>query len=117
MTPQQALDHPSASVLERAIGIKPKIEIDMTQIDPVNRGDGILLCTDGLSGHVNDKEIADVLGRGLPVNEIPKRLFDLALRHQSKDNITIKYLQYGRSKSTRLGLARLLTWKRKSAGG
>ena len=115
LTPRQALDHPSASVLERAIGIKPTIEIDITQIHPINTGDGILLCTDGLSGYVNDKEIAEILSGGLPVDEIPKRLFDLALKHESKDNITIKYLQYGKSKPTRFGLARLLTWKRKYA--
>jgi cell division protein FtsX len=44
----------------------------------------------------------------LPIPEIPKRLVDLALRKGSKDNITVQYLQYG--KSTQGGLARILRW-------
>ena len=108
MTPEQALDHPSASVLERAVGIKPAIEVAMTQVRPVKKGDGILLCTDGLSGCVSDGEIEDVLRAGLPIPEIPRRLFDLALRKGSKDNITVQYLQYGKSKHN--GLARILRW-------
>lgn len=108
LTPEQALDHPSASVLERAVGIKPAIEVDMTQVRPVKKGDGILLCTDGLSGCVSDGEIEDVLRAGLPIPEIPKRLVDLALRKGSKDNITVQYLQYGKSKHN--GLARILRW-------
>jgi PPM family protein phosphatase len=108
LTPEQALDHPSASVLERAVGIKPAIEVDMTQVRPVKKGDGILLCTDGLSGCVSDGEIEDVLRAGLPIPEIPRRLVDLALRKGSKDNITVQYLQYGKSKH--VGLARILRW-------
>ena len=108
LTPEQALDHPSASVLERAVGIKPAIEVDMTQVRPVKKGDGILLCTDGLSGCVSDGEIEGVLRVGLPIPEIPKRLVDLALRKGSKDNITVQYLQYGKSKQS--GLARILRW-------
>ena len=108
LTPEQALDHPSASVLERAVGIKPAIEVDMTQVRPVKKGDGILLCTDGLSGCVSDGEIEDVLRAGLPIPEIPRRLVDLALRKGSKDNITVQYLQYGKSKHN--GLARILRW-------
>jgi PPM family protein phosphatase len=108
LTPEQALNHPSASVLERAVGIKPAIEVDMTQVRPVKKGDGILLCTDGLSCCVSDGEIEDVLRAGLPIPEIPKRLVDLALRKGSKDNITVQYLQYGKSKHS--GLARILRW-------
>ncbi|MGH7926512.1 MAG: protein phosphatase 2C domain-containing protein, partial [Candidatus Binatia bacterium] len=108
LTPAQAIDHPSASVLERAVGIRPTIEIDITQLPPVKNGDGILLCTDGLSGCVADGEIEDVLKAGHPAQEIPKRLFDLALRKGSKDNITVQYLQYGKSKQG--GLVKILRW-------
>jgi protein phosphatase len=108
LTPDQALDHPSASVLERAVGIRPTIEIDLTELRPVKKGDGILLCSDGLSGCVNDGEIEDVLSGGHPVHEVPKRLFDLALRKGSKDNITVQYLQYGASKQ--FGVMKILRW-------
>jgi protein phosphatase len=108
LTPEQALDHPSASVLERAVGIKPAIEVDITQIHPVKKGDGILLCTDGLFGCVSDGEIQDVLKSALPIQEIPKRLVEIALRKGSKDNITVQYLQYGESKQS--STARILGW-------
>jgi PPM family protein phosphatase len=110
LTPKQALDHPSTSVLERAIGIKQAVEVDMTQINPVIMGDGVLLCTDGLFGCVSDGEIEEVLRGGLTIPEIPERLVDLALRKGSKDNVTVQYLQYGRSKTYLGGLKRLLRW-------
>ena len=108
LTPEQARDHPSASVLERAVGIKPAVEVDLTQVHPLRKGDAILLCSDGLSGCVNDAEIEEVLKGGLPVAEIPKRLVDLALLKGSKDNITVQYLQYGRIKQG--SSAKILRW-------
>jgi protein phosphatase len=110
LTPEQARDHPSASVLERAVGIKPAVDVDLTQIHPIRRGDAILLCSDGLSGCVSDGEIEEVLKGGLPIREIPERLVDLALRKGSKDNVTVQYLQYGESKKNPGGLRRLLRW-------
>src|SRR5262249_31787953 len=61
LTPKDAQDHPSASVLERAIGSKPIIEMEMTKVSRLKRGDGILLCSDGLSGYANDSDIESVL--------------------------------------------------------
>jgi serine/threonine protein phosphatase PrpC len=110
LTPEQALDHPSASVLERAVGIKPAIEVDITQIHPVKKGDCILLCTDGLSGCVSDGEIEDVLRGAPPIQEIPKRLVEIALRKGSKDNITVQYVQYGESKRRAHGIVSILRW-------
>jgi protein phosphatase len=95
LTPEQARDHPSASVLDRAVGIQPDIEVDLAEINPIKRGDAFLLCSDGLSGCVRDGEIEEVLKGGLPVAEIPRRLIDLGLSKGSKDNITVQYLQYG----------------------
>jgi serine/threonine protein phosphatase PrpC len=95
LTPEQALDHPSASVLERAIGIRPAIEVDLTQIEPIQKGDGMLLCSDGLSGCVSDGEIEEILKSRLTATETVKRLVDIAIAKGSKDNITVQYTQYG----------------------
>jgi serine/threonine protein phosphatase PrpC len=108
LTAEQARDHPSASVLERAVGIKPAIEVDLTEIRPIKNGDAFLLCSDGLSGCVGDAEIEKVLTGGRPASEIPKRLVDLALLKGSKDNITVQYLQYGQIKPASLGT--ILRW-------
>jgi PPM family protein phosphatase len=108
LTPKDAQDHPSASVLERAIGIKPVIEMDMTKVSRLKRGDGILLCTDGLSGYASDSDIEGVLRDTPGVKEIPKRLFNLALERKSKDNVTIQFVQYGKRAEARSSWTRLL---------
>jgi protein phosphatase len=108
LTPEQALNHPSASVLERAVGIKSAVEADLTQVRPVKKGDAFLLCSDGLSGSVSDEEIEEVLKKNLPLVDTPKRLVDLALEKGSKDNITVQYFQYGQIKPGRL--AKILRW-------
>ena len=105
LTPEQALDHPSASVLERALGTKPEVEVDVAHI-LLLKADVILLCSDGLSGCVGDGDIQKILTSGLPVSEMPRRLVDLALRRGSKDNITVQCIQYGRTSR----LPRVLRW-------
>jgi protein phosphatase len=110
LTSEEARDHPSASVLDRAIGIKPAVEIDMMKPLPLKKGDGLLLCTDGLSGCVADSEIEAVLRDASTIQEIPKCLFDLALRKKSNDNVTVQFLQYGERIQARASGARLLYW-------
>jgi PPM family protein phosphatase len=110
LTPQDAQDHPSASVLERAIGTKPVIQMDLTKVSRLKRGDGILLCTDGLSGYASDSDIEGVLRDTPAVNEIPKRLSNLALDRKSKDNVTIQFVQYGNSAEARSSWTRFLYW-------
>jgi serine/threonine protein phosphatase PrpC len=108
LTPEQALNHPSASVLERAVGIKPAVEFDLTEVRPIATGDAFLLCSDGLSGCVGDSEIEEVLKGNLPIAEIPKHLIDLALQKGSKDNITVQYLQYRQVNEG--GSGRIVAW-------
>jgi len=117
LTPEDAQDHPSASVLERAIGTKPVIEMEITTVSRLKRGDGILLCTDGLSGYARDSDIEGVLRETARINEVPKRLFDLALQRKSKDNITVQFLQYGQRAEAHSSWTRLLYWTAASAVG
>ena len=53
----------------------------------LERGDLLLLCSDGLNGMVTDEEIADVL-RGHFAAQCPKLLIELACAHGGEDNIT-----------------------------
>jgi PPM family protein phosphatase len=117
LTPEDAQDHPSASVLERAIGTKPVIEMEITTVSRLKRGDGILLCTDGLSGYASDSDIEGVLRETPTIKEVPKRLFDLALQRKSKDNITVQFLQYGQRAEVRSSRTTLLYWTAASAVG
>jgi serine/threonine protein phosphatase PrpC len=95
LTPEQARKHPEASVLDRAIGHKPSIEADVSAALELKEGDGILLCSDGLSGYVDDLDIEAVLRTEITVQEIPNRLIQLALDKGSEDNVTVQFIQYG----------------------
>ena len=56
ITKEEAAMHPKRNVITRAIGIRDTVETD-TVIHPVQKGDIVLLCTDGLSGMLKDEEI------------------------------------------------------------
>ena len=98
LKPEEAMDHPNAGVLERAVGSQPDIEVDISRRFKLEQGDIILLCSDGLSGYVTDTEIEDVLRKRLSVQDIPHQLVDLALQKGGKDNITVQVIRYGRRK-------------------
>jgi protein phosphatase len=66
---------------ERAVG-----EIRWVQLEP---DDALLLCTDGLSEHVTDDVLNEVLGRGQPSSEACAELIELARQGGGRDNITV----------------------------
>jgi PPM family protein phosphatase len=102
LQPQEAADHPNASVLDRAIGSKPEVEVDISEPLQLHEGDAILLCSDGLCGYVTDAEIASVLRSQATVQEIPEHLVQLTLQKGGMDNVTVQFVQYGTRKETRL---------------
>jgi len=98
LKPAEAINHPNASVLDRAIGNKPSVEVDISDPVRLHEGDAILLCSDGLSGYVAEPEIASVLRGQATVQEIPDRLVKLALQKGGEDNVTVQFIQYGTRK-------------------
>ena len=100
ITPEEAIDHPSASVLERAIGTQPSVAVDVSGPIPLKNDDTILMCSDGLSGYVADAAIESVMREELPAQELPKRLVALALKKGGDDNITVQVIRYGKRKPT-----------------
>jgi PPM family protein phosphatase len=97
LKPEEAADHPDASVLERAVGSKPDIEVDIRN-ELLREGDAILLCSDGLSGYVADAQIESVLHSQGTVRETAENLVKLALEKGGKDNVTVQLVQYGTKK-------------------
>src|SRR5205085_3927816 len=63
MTPQQAATHPSRNVISRALGAEPTVEIDMKTI-MFEPNTSFLLCSDGITRHIDDFEIRDLLNSG-----------------------------------------------------
>ena len=95
VTPKQAETHPDASVLDRAIGHQPIVEVDVTEWLALKPGDMILLCTDGLCGYASDTEIARVLETSGDPRVLVDRLIDLALGKGGEDNVTVQLVRFG----------------------
>ena len=60
LTEEQAEEHPQRSIITRALGPEPSVNVD-TMTFPARDGDVFLLCSDGLTTMVSDDEIRDIL--------------------------------------------------------
>jgi len=87
ITPEQARTWHRRNVVTRAIGARALPELDHVDGD-IADGDQFLLCSDGLTGHVEDAEIAEIAGRGTPA-QVCDDLVDLTLARGAKDNVTV----------------------------
>lgn len=75
------------NIITRSLGPSQRVQVDLEGPFPVAAGDTFLLCSDGLSGQVNDEEIGVILGC-LPPQETAQVLVDLANLRGGPDNIT-----------------------------
>jgi serine/threonine protein phosphatase PrpC len=94
LTEAQAASHPASNLLERAVGVAPDIQTDISPSFKLNAGDLFLLCSDGLHGYVSDSEIAGILNRRTAVQTMVDELVDLALEKGGEDNITVQLVGY-----------------------
>ncbi len=88
LTEEQAEHDPRRSMITRALGIEPTVEVDLYPIQ-VHDGDRLLLCSDGLTGMVREDEIAEVLNEERDPNQAAHRLIDMANAGGGIDNITV----------------------------
>jgi len=87
LTPEEAQVHPQRSIITRALGLDPEVEVDSWELTPY-RGDRLLLCSDGLTNEVSDEEIATTLRTVSNPEEAAQQLVDEARDHGGSDNIT-----------------------------
>jgi protein phosphatase len=89
LTRAQAAEHPQKNLITRALGADEDVDVDTTRI-PVEKGDRILLCSDGLSDMVPEDRISEVLSEPSQDPETPARqLLTEALEAGGTDNITL----------------------------
>ncbi len=88
ITEAEAEVHPQRSILTRALGPEDDVEID-TLSHPVRNGDVYLICSDGLTGMVDETTIAEEMGSGAPMKEIADNLIRRANENGGVDNITV----------------------------
>jgi len=87
LTPEQAEVHPRRSIITRALGIDPQVEVDEYPIE-LQPGDRILFCSDGLTTMVRPDEIASILSREREPKRAAQLLVDAANAAGGEDNIT-----------------------------
>jgi len=87
MSPEEARVWRGRNVVTRALGVEGEVELDMVD-GPLAPGDRILLCSDGLTGHVQDSEIARALGVRGP-EEACAALVALTLERGAEDNVSL----------------------------
>jgi protein phosphatase len=87
ITPEQARSSPHRNVITRALGYQPEVSVDLFRW-PLQVGDIILLCSDGLHGLVTDEEIAEI-ALAHASDEAIDRLINLANERGGSDNITV----------------------------
>jgi protein phosphatase len=85
---QDAPQHPHYGVLTRALGVGPDVEIDHRTV-AVERGDRIIVCSDGLFNELSSDEIASAMAGGGDATAIVDNLIDKAINHGGRDNISV----------------------------
>jgi len=86
ITPEEAKSHKMRNVITRSLGYQEDVEVDLS-VRAVRRGDQFLLCSDGLSGLVEDDELCELMMTQGP-QAAARDLVGLACERGGDDNIT-----------------------------
>ena len=87
LTAEEARSYPGRNYITRAVGTEPTVQSDLFAIR-VERGDALLLCSDGLHNEVDDQEILFEVVHGVNNDNCCQRLLDIANMRGSPDNVT-----------------------------
>ncbi|HEX5323803.1 MAG TPA: Stp1/IreP family PP2C-type Ser/Thr phosphatase [Capsulimonadaceae bacterium] len=92
MTLEEASLSPLRNVITRSIGTSPAVEPDF-YYETLREGDSVVLCSDGLTGHIDPEELAERLssetGRAIGPSVAAMRLVELANARGGRDNISV----------------------------
>ena len=94
MTPEQAANHPSKNVISRALGAEQAVDVDMKTIE-VEDGTEFLLCTDGITRHVSDNELRQLMVVSNSLEELCDELKRRCYDRGAEDNLTVVVVRVG----------------------
>ena len=92
LTPELARTYPGKNFITRAIGTEAVVECDLIHTT-LEKGDCLLLCSDGLSNMMDDQEILFEVVHGVNKQQCCQRLLDIAKKRGAPDNVTSILLQ------------------------
>ena len=90
---EEIATHPQRSVITRAIGVDDEVEVDTLPPLVLEVGDQVLLCSDGLTGPVDEDHIAEILAGTTDGDQAVRQLVDAANTAGGPDNITVVLLR------------------------
>ena len=93
LSPEEAETHPQRSVITRALGTDPDVDVDVFSVQ-AKPGDLFLICSDGLTSMVDDETILNTVElRRDDLDGIAKELVAAANRSGGEDNITVVFFE------------------------
>jgi serine/threonine protein phosphatase PrpC len=95
LSPEEAEGHPQRSVITRALGTDPDVDVDTFSVE-TKPGDLFLICSDGLTSMVDDETIlAEVARNRNDLKSAAKALVRAANKSGGEDNITVVFFEIG----------------------
>lgn len=94
LKPEEAERHPQRSIITRVLGVDSDVEVDLLTV-PVQKGDRVLLCSDGLTSMIDAGAIRDILSRNEDPDAAVEELIASANEAGGEDNITAVLLSFG----------------------
>jgi serine/threonine protein phosphatase PrpC len=94
ITPEAAEHHPQRSIITRALGPEPDVEVDTYTLSGRD-GDLFLLCSDGLTSMISDDEVAAILRTANSLDDAAEGLIKAANQSGGRDNITVVLFRLG----------------------
>jgi protein phosphatase len=89
LTPEEAETHPRRNELQQAIGGQPDVEPGLYH-GTLKAGDWVVVCSDGLSNHVTNEDLEQMIrGEGYSAETVARRLVNLANLQGATDNATV----------------------------
>ena len=93
LSPDEAERHPQRSVITRALGTDPDVDVDVVTVQ-AETGDLFLICSDGLTSMVADEEIQETLEDSRDdLEQAARSLIQKANRGGGEDNITVVFFE------------------------
>jgi serine/threonine protein phosphatase PrpC len=94
LTPEEAANHPQRSIITRALGPEPEVDVEVHEY-AIQRGDVVLLCSDGLTGMVPESRIGELVLGAARLDIAGRALIAAANAAGGRDNITVILFRIG----------------------
>lgn len=85
---EEARNHPDKNIITRAVGVEDTVKVDFFSVG-LEEGDTVLMCTDGLTNMLEDREILTIMNGARDIVERAQALVDAANENGGKDNISV----------------------------